>query len=473
MQLGLAKPEKMRDGTWKVGTGSVVQSRTASVSSSHDSVSSRWTSKRYDGALTQAVTRVTKKRTGDSENEIAPAVKMTKAQLEMLQAKLMLLIQQHGSMNQMLLSPQRLPRKPPKVDGNTSPHRPWSPVRDPREASKSPVRTPARAAGQSLHSDPNQTDKSGHGLKPLLSMLKVKMSSSYGPDAETTDRQGGNQGGSAAGGSGETLSSSSGYPAGSPSHARQINGKQNPNVVVRNGTCLTAWLHAGQDGVITMMKADGSPWDPKNRSPIASPAPRDRTRNRYQSKVASPWNESGEVLAAGHAELGSTDLPRGGKLRQHSSPNLFGPRQNEFSAGQDAMCKYCSLKGPVEQVLKPGPMHQRHCKRWSAGLGESVVHQSRSFVARAETMPNDLLAQGAASATNNDGDKQLSDEDRKKKRELQLQMLDLKRQLEEQLQRLQRTDLLQEGSAAAGRQSPQRSSPRHSSAAAARNYDRL
>ena len=88
-------------------------------------------------------------------------------------------------------------------------------------------------------------------------------------------------------------------------------------------------------------------------------------------------------------------------------------------------------------------------------------------------MPNDLLAQGAASATNNDGDKQLSDEDRKKKRELQLQMLDLKRKLEEQLQRLQRTDLLQEGSAAAGRQSPQRSSPRHSSAAAARNYDRL
>ena len=467
----------MRDGTWKVGTGSVLQSRTASLSSSDDSVRSQWTSKRYDGALTQAVTRVTKKRTGDSENEIAPAVKMTKAQLEMLQAKLMLLIQQHGSMNQMLLSPQRLPRKPPKVDGNTSPHRPWSPVRDPREASKSPVRTPARAAGQSLHSDPNQTDKSGHGLTPLLSMLKVKMSSSYGPESETTDRQGGNQGGSAAGGSGETLSSSSGYPAGSPSYARQINGKQDPNVIVRNGTCLTAWLRAGQEGVIAMMKADGSPWDPKNRSPIVSPAPRDRTSNRYQSasksKATSPWNESREVLAAGHAKLGAINFPTGEKLQQQSSPSLFGPSQNEFAAMQDAMCKYCSLKGPVEQVLKPGPMHQRGCKRWSAGPEGGIAHQSRSFVVRAETMPNDLLAQGAASATNNDGDKQLSDEDRKKKRELQLQMLDLKRQLEEQLQRLQRTDLLEKGFAAAGRQSPQRSSPRHSSAAAAENYDRL
>jgi len=99
-KLRLVVPERNPDKTWKVGTGSIAVSRITKKSFASDSSSQgpTWTAKKYDGAVTDAVTRVTKKRgKGEAEGpNSAPAVELTQQQLSTLQAKLVMLIQQHG-----------------------------------------------------------------------------------------------------------------------------------------------------------------------------------------------------------------------------------------------------------------------------------------------------------------------------------------------------------------------------------------
>jgi hypothetical protein len=52
-----------------------------------------WTARKYDGAVTQAINRVTKRRDGA---KVDSAVEITQLQLAILQEKLAILIQQHG-----------------------------------------------------------------------------------------------------------------------------------------------------------------------------------------------------------------------------------------------------------------------------------------------------------------------------------------------------------------------------------------
>jgi hypothetical protein len=96
--MGLVPPEREADGTWKVGKDSVATSRITKQSFKSDSSESvsAWTARKYNSAMTEAITRVTKKRSKDQEEEVGPTVALTQQQLAQLQAKLMMLIQQHG-----------------------------------------------------------------------------------------------------------------------------------------------------------------------------------------------------------------------------------------------------------------------------------------------------------------------------------------------------------------------------------------
>jgi hypothetical protein len=99
-KLGLVKPEKGKDGSWRVGKNSVVKSRTPKSlhrSDSEESAGAGWTAKKYDGAMTQAITRVTKQRTLKAEEQSTDPVQIPQQQLQILQAKLVMLIQQHGN----------------------------------------------------------------------------------------------------------------------------------------------------------------------------------------------------------------------------------------------------------------------------------------------------------------------------------------------------------------------------------------
>jgi hypothetical protein len=98
-KLGLVPPERGPDGAWKIGKGSMASSRITTQSfksDSSDSSQKLWTARKYDVAMTDAITRVTKKRNAKEEPDLAPTVELTQQQLALLQSKLMMLIQQHG-----------------------------------------------------------------------------------------------------------------------------------------------------------------------------------------------------------------------------------------------------------------------------------------------------------------------------------------------------------------------------------------
>ena len=147
----------------------------------------------YDGAMNQAITKVTKRK-GQRDAE-EPNIEMTQQQLQFLQTKLLMLIQQQGSMNQLLLSPQRNARRPPpKRDGSQqklqsdiepdsgrsrSPYRAASPSND-RRMSPGRPQSPGRAQSPGVaqisgRASPNRDKTRSSG----------KISSSYDlPDAK-------------------------------------------------------------------------------------------------------------------------------------------------------------------------------------------------------------------------------------------------------------------------------------------------
>jgi hypothetical protein len=118
---------------------------------------------------------------------------------------------------------------------------------------------------------------------------------------------------------------------------------------------------------------------------------------------------------------------------QQSSPCILG------SGGDtklEAMCKYCHLTGSVELVLATGPWHNATCKRWSKQPpAQRKEHHGR-------LRDGSPVREGEV----------LSEEDQKKKDLLHKQMLVLKKQLEEQLLRLQSKGHV-EGAAPAGGES--------------------
>ena len=163
-RLGLEAPRRNPDGSWKSSDGLAKSRITVNSFQSSPSASSGWTARKYDDAV-EAIKRVTKRKGSKDADDTST---LTQQQLSVLQSKLSMLIQQHGtphpcmliaisrhlasnnliqtchslpfyghvhsclaistgSMNQLLLSPQRQPRKAaPQADIK---NRPWSPVR--------------------------------------------------------------------------------------------------------------------------------------------------------------------------------------------------------------------------------------------------------------------------------------------------------------------------------------------------------
>ena len=101
-KMGLVPPERNPDGTWRAGKNAKVSSDITKQSFSSEMIPSgpAWTARKYDGAVTQAITRVTKRRDGE---KVDSAVEITQLQLALLQEKLAILIQQHGPFYALLL----------------------------------------------------------------------------------------------------------------------------------------------------------------------------------------------------------------------------------------------------------------------------------------------------------------------------------------------------------------------------------
>jgi len=187
----------------------------------------------------------------------------------------------------------------------------------------------------------------------------------------------------------------------------------------------------------------------------------------------------------------SSDLPDPEAVRsqnwrhQTSNPAILVPGDG------GAMCKYCNARGNVYEISNPGPVHDGQCSRWAErappkrressplNIGpsrEDRLISAAKFSEKGGSMKN-LVSTGSIQTASREGSS-LSDEDQKKKAMLHKQMLDLKKQLEEQLQRLQHTALVDKGPAAAGgggggsASSTERSSKEHESGRGSR-YDRL
>jgi hypothetical protein len=100
---------------------------------------------------------------------------------------------------------------------------------------------------------------------------------------------------------------------------------------------------------------------------------------------------------------------------------------------ENAKCKYCSVRGTPARMCSIGPHHERACQRWADTQGDG-----RPGAAGAEALrkTSDSTDSSRASA------ERLSAEDQNKKEMLQMQMLELKKKLEEQLRRLQVLDFV-------------------------------
>lgn len=94
-QLGLETPQKNPDGSWMCSSSLAKSKITVNSfkSSPADSKTSRWTARKYDDAL-EAITRATKRKGSGKDGDAAST--LTQQQLSVLQAKLTMLIQQHG-----------------------------------------------------------------------------------------------------------------------------------------------------------------------------------------------------------------------------------------------------------------------------------------------------------------------------------------------------------------------------------------
>ena len=173
------------------------------------------------------------------------------------------------------------------------------------------------------------------------------------------------------------------------------------------------------------------------RHQASSPVPGTQAaamRTHDSTKMESPLPEEAEV-----GGLVDHHWSRSASSNQWtSSPSMLQNLKLETAVwGEpEATCKYCNLTGPVDYVSNRGPQHNRKCKRFSDRVRDEMVHheQIRSVeqpVARAMTKETDVRKPA-----------RLNEQDQKKKEMLHKQMLDLKKQLQEQLQRLHQTALV-------------------------------
>jgi len=196
----------------------------------------------------------------------------------------------------------------------------------------------------------------------------------------------------------------------------------------------------------------------RGRSRDVSPRPQipsERVLNADEDKFGSPLSPQ-DVLDPEPAKVSSWK-----SQMSSSSSNLLMPRYS-------AICKFCNVAGAVYDISNNGPVHGRHCERWADEVpmrrrdsSPVLTQQQRIQLALSETggganammggsMKN-LVVTGSRNRVTT-GEKGLSEEDQKKKAMLHKQMLELKKQLEDQLQRLQHTALVDKDPAAAGRE---------------------
>jgi len=196
----------------------------------------------------------------------------------------------------------------------------------------------------------------------------------------------------------------------------------------------------------------------RRRSRDVSPRPQipsERVLNADEDKFGSPLSPQ-DVPDPESAKVSSWK-----SQMSSSSSNLLMP-------GHSAICKFCNVAGAVYDISNNGPVHGRHCERWAdkapprrRDSSPVLTQQERIRLALIEkggganammggSMKN-LVVTGSRNKVTT-GEKGLSEEDQKKKAMLHKQMLELKKQLEEQLQRLQHTALVNKDPAAAGRE---------------------
>ena len=100
---------------------------------------------------------------------------------------------------------------------------------------------------------------------------------------------------------------------------------------------------------------------------------------------------------------------------------------------ENAKCKYCSVRGTPARMCSIGPHHERACQRWADTQGDGRPGAAGAEALRKTSDSTDSTRSSA---------ERLSAEDQNKKEMLQMQMLELKKKLEEQLRRLQVLDFV-------------------------------
>jgi hypothetical protein len=135
--------------------------------------------------------------------------------------------------------------------------------------------------------------------------------------------------------------------------------------------------------------------------------------------------------------------------RVPSAPKLSSPLgDNEMAGITTAKCKYCSVRGTPVRMCSIGPHHDRACLRWTdthgdgrpGAAGAAAGAESYEVLKARKTSDSET-----SDNTESSPKERLSAEDQKKRVMLQMQMLELKKKLEEQLRRLQVLDFVFSG----------------------------
>lgn len=305
-------------------------------------------------------------------------------------------------MNQLLLSPQRRSRR--KAPQAEIKNRPWSPVRVRciLDLIRRPLLTHTR---ESVGKHLALTLKYVQGQSPRRqsSGTAAGSSTSGAPGLVQRQRSPNRSGASSPVAAGRKVSPErSSYGKISSSYER----------LSREAPAARSFNEADHGGDLMSMGAGVTP-----KAKLSSELLLDQSQ---QPEIAQPMPNRSWRQLPGH---------------QQSSPCVFGGTKTNL----EAMCKYCHLAGSVELVLATGPWHNVTCKRWSK---QPPAKKNEHHGRLRDSSP---VREGEV----------LSEEDQKKKDVLHKQMLVLKKQLEEQLHRLQSKGHV-DGAAQAGGESSQK-----------------